>query len=98
MSKDEGKKLKSFLVSDFICIFAIFYKVFCKDTTFLQKDKARACESLGFVVNKAEKFLKEQDKNLQVGVFAKKGASWTYDTPSFLIYLMLNSQPQYSWL
>ena len=48
----------------------------------MQKDKARACESLGFVVNKAEKFLKEQDKNLQVGVFAKKGASWTYDTPS----------------
>ena len=82
MSKDEGKKLKSFLVSDFICIFAIFYKVFCKDTTFLQKDKARACENLGFVVNKAEKNLKEQDKNLQVGVFAKKGASWTYDTPS----------------
>ena len=48
----------------------------------MQKDKARACENLGFVVNKAEKILKEQDKNLQVGVFAKKGASWTYDTPS----------------
>lgn len=48
-------------------------KVFCKDTTFLQKDKAQACESLGFVVNKTENFLKEQDKSLQVGVFCEKG-------------------------
>ena len=38
--------------SDFICIFAILKEVFCKDTHFLRKDKARACESLGFVVNK----------------------------------------------
>ncbi|MBW0033074.1 hypothetical protein KUA52_01845, partial [Prevotella copri] len=27
-------------------------EVFCKDTIFLRKGKARACESLGFVVNK----------------------------------------------
>ncbi|MCP9552091.1 hypothetical protein NNC51_05405, partial [Prevotella copri] len=39
-------------VSDFICIFAILKEVFCKDTNLLRKGKARACESLGFVVNK----------------------------------------------
>ena len=33
-------------------ISAILKEVFCKDTHFLRKDKARACESLGFVVNK----------------------------------------------
>lgn len=36
----------------FICIFAILKEVFCKDTNLLRKGKARACESLGFVVNK----------------------------------------------
>ena len=28
-----------------------------------RKDKARACESLGFVVNKSENFLKDKDFN-----------------------------------
>ena len=30
--------------------------VFCKDTNLLRKGKARACESLGFVVNKNDFF------------------------------------------
>ena len=46
------KKLNLCRVSDFICIFAILKEVFCKDTNLLRKGKARACESLGFVVNK----------------------------------------------
>ena len=32
-------------------ISAILKEVFCKDTNLLRKGKARACESLGFVVN-----------------------------------------------
>ena len=47
-----GKGFNSCRVSDFICIFAILKEVFCKDTNLLRKGKARACESLGFVVNK----------------------------------------------
>ena len=65
-SKELGKKLNSCRVSDFICIFAILKEVFCKDTHFLRKDKARACESLGFVVNKNVFFqfrIWEKEKN-----------------------------------
>ena len=44
----------------------MFKEVFCKDTQFLRKGKARACESLGFVVNKNETISKhvfEEIKN-----------------------------------
>ena len=38
--------------SEILCKFAILKEVFCKNTNLLRKGKARACESLGFVVNK----------------------------------------------
>ena len=44
----------------------MFKEVFCKDTQFLRKGKARACESLDFVVNKKETISKhvfEEIKN-----------------------------------
>ena len=61
-------------------ISAILKEVFCKDTNLLRKGKARACESLGFVVNKNvfKDFVSVKRKKI------KKGASQTYDTPSSL--------------
>jgi hypothetical protein len=48
--------LKFFIIlaynSEILSKFAILKEVFCKDTNLLRKGKARACESLGFVVNK----------------------------------------------
>jgi hypothetical protein len=49
----------------------------------LRKGKARACESLGFVVNKNNFFSSVSGKRRK----KEKGAPWTYDTPSLFLYV-----------
>ena len=62
VTKIEENGNRNIALSVYFRNFAILKEVFCKDTNFLRKGKARACESLGFVVNKNNFFSSVSEK------------------------------------